>query len=342
MLETVKKYFIPNKENDYKPHIMRQASLAVISFVAILVFFAGVINVTLIQKTNLLSAVISQTLVDLANTDRSQNQIAGLNVNQTLVMAAQLKADDMASKGYFAHTSPEGKTPWSWFDVVGYNYQYAGENLAVNFSDSSDVNTAWMGSPGHRANILNGKFTEIGVATAKGIFQGRDTIFVVQMFGKPLNVVTKTKAVINSAITTVTHKASSSPAQTSLGSLGGQATNPSTTPPVVSKNVLGESENFIAVANNTTQGDMTVQANSPQGSNTKSLVSALITSPKKTVSAFYLALGVFVIISLLLMIFIEIKRQHPKLIALGIVLLVFIIVLAYIYRAMLFGPVLVV
>ena len=105
--------------------------------------------------------------------------------NDLLTQATQLKANDMAEKGYFAHNSPDGKKPWYWIEKAGYNYKYAGENLAIDFVDSKDVTDAWMSSPGHKANILNDDFKEIGVATAVGMYQGRETTFVVQMFGTP-------------------------------------------------------------------------------------------------------------------------------------------------------------
>ncbi len=131
------------------------------------------------------AAVISAILVDLANADRVSNGLGTLTLNPTLVEVAQAKANDMAAKGYFAHTSPEGLDPWHWFQTVGYEYSLAGENLAVDFSDSGDVERAWMNSPTHRDNILNTKFSEIGIATAQGIYQGRSTTFVVQVFGVP-------------------------------------------------------------------------------------------------------------------------------------------------------------
>ena len=132
-----------------------------------------------------LSAVYGSVLVALANNERSINNAGKLTVNATLERAAQMKADDMASKGYFAHNSPEGKTPWYWFEQAGYNYEYAGENLAVNFNDSDEVHTAWVKSRGHFLNIINPRYTEIGVATSTGMYKGREAVFVVQMFGTP-------------------------------------------------------------------------------------------------------------------------------------------------------------
>lgn len=132
-----------------------------------------------------IAAVISAVLVDLANDDRASADVQGLRVNPKLVEAAQLKANDMASKAYFAHQTPDGYDSWHWFELVGYDYTHAGENLAVDFSDSADVEKAWMQSPTHRDNILNENYTEIGIATARGTYKGRETVFAVQMFGRP-------------------------------------------------------------------------------------------------------------------------------------------------------------
>jgi hypothetical protein len=132
---------------------------------------------------SLTAAIYSGVIVDLTNRDRLNNNDSNLKPNDLLSAAAQAKANDMASKGYFAHTSPEGITPWYWFKQVGYKYVYAGENLAINFDESLDVENAWMNSPTHRANILNNHYTDIGVAMAQGIYQGRVATFVVQEFG---------------------------------------------------------------------------------------------------------------------------------------------------------------
>lgn len=132
-----------------------------------------------------LSAIYAAVLVNLTNQNRIANNVAELKTNPILEKAAQMKADDMASKSYFAHNTPDGKTPWYWFEQAGYKYTYAGENLAVNFENSEDVENAWMNSRGHFLNIMNPKFTEIGIATSTGIYKGRTAIFVVQMFGAP-------------------------------------------------------------------------------------------------------------------------------------------------------------
>lgn len=150
-------------------------------FVFVLSFFPS-IRANVLDS---LSAIYGSVLVNLTNKDRVSRNIAELKINQLLENAAQMKANDMAEKGYFAHNTPDGKTPWYWLEKAGYEYQYAGENLAVNFVDSGDVHTAWMNSKGHFLNIINPKYTEIGIATSTGLYKGREAIFVVQMFGSP-------------------------------------------------------------------------------------------------------------------------------------------------------------
>lgn len=132
-----------------------------------------------------LSAIYGAVLVNLTNQSRSTANVSELKVNPILEKAAQMKADDMAAKSYFAHNTPDGKTPWYWFEQAGYKYKYAGENLAVNFQDSNEIHTAWLNSKGHFLNIVNPKYTEIGIATSTGTYKGREAVFVVQMFGTP-------------------------------------------------------------------------------------------------------------------------------------------------------------
>jgi len=121
----------------------------------------------------------------ITNRDRTTANVKELKVNPLLEKAAQAKADDMAARGYFAHNTPEGLSPWYWLNEAGYKYVFAGENLAVNFNDSNDVQRAWMNSKGHFLNILNPRFTEIGIATSTGVYKNRIAVFVVQFFGAP-------------------------------------------------------------------------------------------------------------------------------------------------------------
>ena len=154
MFSWLKKYFIPHEGNKNCPHILSDTGtrniIAIVLLIEIFTFLVPVF--THLNTSGGMAAVLPAVLSDLANQDREAQKLPELIVSPLLNEAAQMKADDMASNGYFAHTSPSGKTPWYWLSQVGYNYQYAGENLAINFSDSKDVADAWMASPGHRAN----------------------------------------------------------------------------------------------------------------------------------------------------------------------------------------------
>lgn len=179
-----KKFAKVSKKTKRDFELLGLTSVAVTGALVISIFFASSLDSVLIRSKQYAS-VLAAVLVDMANQDRSENRLHGLRINPVLTKAAQLKADDMAAKSYFAHTSPEGVDPWHWFDEAGYKFSYAGENLAVDFNDSSAVNAAWMNSPAHRANLLDQHYTEIGIAVSQGFYQGRPTTFVVQEFGTP-------------------------------------------------------------------------------------------------------------------------------------------------------------
>lgn len=192
LLWRIKNYFLPTKANAYHPHFFRKQTI--IAVVAVLVFLqiGYFVQTTLVfNKTGFLAAVLPGVLTALTNNDRATNGVGTLVEEPLLTQAAQKKAADMAEKGYFSHVTPDGKTPWYWLDLVGYNYTYAGENLAVNFTDSKDVEDAWMKSPTHRANIVKSEFTRIGIGTAQGIYQGKDVTFVVQFFATPATATAK-------------------------------------------------------------------------------------------------------------------------------------------------------
>jgi hypothetical protein len=182
----LKKYLIPHEENDYKPHLLRWRAigfLCLMMVVAEAVLFFGPSYFDMRSKQ--FGIIIANALVDGTNSNRVANDLPALTVNPLLQEAAQEKANDMSKNSYFAHTSPAGITPWYWFENVGYDFSYAGENLAVNFTDSQDVTNAWMNSPEHRANILNVNFTDIGIAMATGTYEGQPATYVVELFGTP-------------------------------------------------------------------------------------------------------------------------------------------------------------
>ncbi len=128
-------------------------------------------------------------VIEYTNGARSLNGgLPALIGNETLDRNAQIKLDDMFAKQYFEHVSPSGVGPGDIAKVVGYAYVIVGENLALgDFGGDEKLVTAWMNSPGHRANILNRFYQEIGVAVGKGMYDGRETWLAVQSFGMPLS-----------------------------------------------------------------------------------------------------------------------------------------------------------
>lgn len=179
-------HLIPHKGNNFKPFLFTAGGVAALIALILLIQLAYVVQTKLVfQKTDFLASVLPGVLATLTNEDRAAAGVSPLTQDEHLARAAQMKADDMAARGYFAHVDPEGRQPWYWFDKTGYDYTYAGENLAVNFSDSEDVEKAWMNSPTHRANIEKGQYTRVGFGVAQGMYQGKETTFVVQFFATP-------------------------------------------------------------------------------------------------------------------------------------------------------------
>lgn len=180
-------HFIPHARNNYHPHLLGHRSLALMSglLIAVKIFILTVVSFGPILPA-FSSAITQENIINLTNQSRVEYGLQNLKQNNLLQKAAQAKAEDMLAKSYFAHNSPDGRTPWNFIVAAGYNYIMAGENLAVNYTEAENVESAWMNSPGHKANILNKDFEEIGIGIAQGMYQGHDAIFVVQEFGTPI------------------------------------------------------------------------------------------------------------------------------------------------------------
>lgn len=146
------------------------------------------LNDTLNRNITEESAVGIQGIISKTNTERTNAGKKPLKENSTLDLTAYVKAKDMLDRQYFEHVSPSGKGVGDLVTNVGYDYITIGENLALgNFASSSDIVNAWMNSPGHRANILNDSYTEIGVGIISGTYEGRSVWIAVQHFGRPLS-----------------------------------------------------------------------------------------------------------------------------------------------------------
>lgn len=125
-------------------------------------------------------------IIEWVNHYRAEENLPLLTLNDKLLAAATTKEKDMFTKQYFEHVSPDGKTPGELVLEAGYDYKTTGENLALgDFKDEKELVDAWMASPGHRANIMNTLYTEIGVASGLNDYQGRNTWISVQEFGLP-------------------------------------------------------------------------------------------------------------------------------------------------------------
>jgi len=176
-------FLLPCEENKYRATIFSgNFLLHFLLAIAILKFGYGFFLYAF-SGNNFYADITKTSLVELTNAERAKNNLPALTENASLNQAAYLKALDMAQNGYFNHFSPAGISPWHWFGQAGYDYKYAGENLAIGFIDSGEVEKAWIASPTHNANIVNNKYKEIGIAVLRANFQGNPANIVVQLFG---------------------------------------------------------------------------------------------------------------------------------------------------------------
>lgn len=116
--------------------------------------------------------------VELLNADRAKNGLSALKTNSQLTSLAGNYAQDMIDRNFFAHNNPEGLTPFDRMKNAGISYTYAGENLAIN-NNVTAAETAFMNSSGHKANILNKNYTEVGVGVR---YNSNGSAYVVQEF----------------------------------------------------------------------------------------------------------------------------------------------------------------
>ncbi len=300
MLQWLKMHFIPHEGNDHRPRILHQHNAhRIIGFVMFVEVFAFLIpTIALISNADT-GNVVPAVLSSLINEERNKYNLAPLTVNDKLNAAAQAKADDMAANSYFAHVSPTGKTPWYWLGQANYSYSYAGENLAINFTDAKDITAAWMNSPTHRANILKANYTQVGTGVAAGVYQGNPTIFVAQDFGTPA-AVTATAAQIPSptAVATAVKTAASA--------------------------VLGAEVSPHTVAPTTVVASTPAPDIAPIATPQPTFFQKLLASPRTTTNIILFSILGFVALALLLNIGIKISHHHPDLIMNGVMVMAII------------------
>ncbi len=174
----------PHPRNNHRAHFLHLKTLTLV--IAILIvssfFFSSGLN-PFPNNLRVFADISTQELLNFTNEKRAEYGLPALSSNSQLEMAANKKAEDMFAKNYWAHNSPDGITPWYFIKEAGYDYVYAGENLARGFTDSRDAVNAWMASPGHRENLLSENFNEVGFAVRGGRLNGEETFLIVQEFG---------------------------------------------------------------------------------------------------------------------------------------------------------------
>ncbi len=195
MFLKLKKFFIACPENKFKPPWICESYIFWFLFILSFLHVIPILFYIYFPNDLMFADITKAALVAMTNAERRTLGLEGLASDPILEKAAQAKAQDMFEKGYFSHESPQGVAPWFWFKKAGYDYSYAGENLAIGFLDSEEVYNGWANSYTHHQNILNPNYSEIGLAVAKGKFNGQETTIVVQLFGTRKNG-NKTPAVL--------------------------------------------------------------------------------------------------------------------------------------------------
>lgn len=335
-MRKIRNFLIPHDDNGHVPHIFSEkVCVGLIAFV-VFIYGTSLISTLSIRTNEQVGAVYSSILVDMTNEARAESNLQTLKINPILVKAAEEKAKDMVENSYFAHTSPEGITPWFWFEDVGYKFAYAGENLAVGFNESAQVHSGWINSPTHKANILSSNFTEIGIAVADGYHKGKPATFVVQMFGKPKAV--KAPIVTLNTTTTTTESSNNNLATTVLSATAEQKPIEITT--------LFE-DKYLSIAKDESADEVSdvlpVEESStvnPENSNTQLSTSkdrALASHPLLVQYIFTIVM-ILSMFSLIVFLAMEFKARHMKHALYGIILLTITAGLSFANEALIVVP----
>lgn len=183
------KLCIPSEKNNYRAQLLHIHSLTIyvlFFFGAVILYKSILVGFSPPKILGIATHITTEELIQDTNNERIKKGLSPLTYNPALEKAAYDKAKNMFQYNYWAHYSPDGSTPWDFIRSEGYEYEYAGENLAKDFLFSHNVVDAWMASPTHRDNVLRDRYTEVGFAVVDGTLQGAPTTLVVQMFGAPL------------------------------------------------------------------------------------------------------------------------------------------------------------
>lgn len=139
------------------------------------------------------SEITPRSVIAAMNVDRALHGLPPLREDPRLVKAANDRIRDMEDLDYWGHESPDGRSPFVWLKPAGYDYQFAGENLAAGFETTELLVASWMESPGHRSNILSPLYEDCGIAVVDGATTGRAAgRSIVVLFGRARNPEPKT------------------------------------------------------------------------------------------------------------------------------------------------------
>lgn len=177
-------FFIPHRKNNHRAKLLHNISLFILILaIGITSTVSVVLYRTYPQVLGISYEINNEELLNLTNFERQKEGLKPLKLNSLLSQAASKKGDHMFRFDYWAHFAPDGTSPWDFIKGEGYDYSYAGENLAKGFTTSYDAVSAWMNSPTHKANILSKNYSDVGFAISEGRLQGEDTVLIVQEFG---------------------------------------------------------------------------------------------------------------------------------------------------------------
>ncbi|OGH24380.1 MAG: hypothetical protein A3B47_01280 [Candidatus Levybacteria bacterium RIFCSPLOWO2_01_FULL_39_24] len=186
--------FIPRESNNHRAKVLHHTNLFLtIVFLFLASFLIQRISVSYPAVLGINADISSDQLLFLTNQERQNAGVNPLAFNEQLSQAASKKAQDMLDYGYWAHNSPTGKSPWVFIRSSGYNYVYAGENLARGFATADSVMKAWMASPDHRANVLSANYEDVGFAVKLGKLNGEETVLIVEELGSLHMPIAKSK-----------------------------------------------------------------------------------------------------------------------------------------------------
>jgi uncharacterized protein YkwD len=204
---------IPEVKKVATPPVANKGQVA--TSVPILFFFPTSTTPTNVSETPQAPVIIDNSpILIYTNKERAKASLKPLYSNSILDKIAKLRLDDLFANQYFDHNSPDGKTADGLAKSEGYDYILIGENLAMgNFDGDQGIVDAWMASEGHRANILNDKYRELGVAERVDNFEGREVTIAVQIFGEPIAVCSKPSSDIKLFITSSTDSITKAQAQ---------------------------------------------------------------------------------------------------------------------------------